>query len=1309
MKSKTIQRCATMNRLQLYTSNLSATRSNTEGRTRTFSDSSNQRNFRLQAEVTIPVVVHVVLPNPYLVTDADVQAQIDRLNLDFSGLNPDSTNATGFYNIRGHSRIRFCLARRTPDGKLTTGIERRSSNVGSNVDEMQDPIKYTARGGLDAWNTADYLNLWVGRDMTDQGILGYADNIGPGTGTSDGVFLNVEGFGVSSCYTKAPYNRGRTATHEIGHFFGLYHIWADDNGGCTGDDFGQLPASSSTNLPQGLFNPSGQGNGALDVGDTPNQGDASGSCLTGVQMDGCSSVATGKMYQNHMDYTYDACLTLFTAQQVARMEWVLDNARSGLKSSLGCQPPSNAPLLDIAPLASVSPGGFEFAGCQVVNYPSFLACPGTVTPKFRVVNNGLNTITTLTVGYSYDNGPAVTRTISVTVPHGGFYVASFPAIPVGIGNHTFRFFTTAPNGSTDQVTTNDSYTQTLTVMSPIPAPVTEGFEGTLQNWSIDNPDFDFTWQRTTPGSNSSAGKLSIDNFNNDGVGHRDDLRSTAITVDPSATYFLTFELAHKNYPDPEFHDSLAVLLSTDCGQTFNRIYYKGGAALATAGSSEEEYVNPASGDWRTETITLSSNQMASGQIVVLFRNISSFGNWVHLDNINLVKVGARDLRVSAINAPNTALCVGEVRPSVTVENVGTEAVTAFSIGYRIDNEAVRQQVFTQAIQPGASATVSLPAGTTSYGQHNLTVFSFNPVTTSGSGDTRLSNDTLRKSFTVTQPVFTPLVENFETSFPPAGWRIGNSNNNTTWVRKSPGRNSNFTAFFDNYNNNLSGEVDDLQTPFMDVAGADSVVITFDVAHKNHTGNSGSSNDKLSVLTTADCANTFQTIYSKSGATLATAGSTAGEYLTPVTGDWRTERVVLNATAIASGNLGVVFRNTNDFGNNIFIDNINVTAVYKRDIQLVSVQQPGRLLCSPSVIPSVTVRNLGTDTVKSFTLVYSVNNGAAVALPVTGVSIARGADATVSLPQVSGLAAGLYNFRVNATGLITARGTGDSNVSNDTLRTTFAVPGTVTAPLTESFTNVAFPPANWSVMNNDGAATWQRYNIGNGTTGSAMMNTFHYTNFNEADDLVSPVLRFDAADSAKLSFDLSAALFSQPGANVPLDTLEVLVSKDCGNSFTTVYKKWGADLQTVSGPRGTEFFPATSMDWRKEMVDLSSFIGQTPVVVFFRSTNNNENNIFLDNIRFTTQVLPTKLKETGVLLFPAPFSSSFTVWHYQMPSALQSIRVVNMAGQTVWLKQFTGNADKLEMVNMAAKPGGMYLVEISYSNGRKTITQKVLKQ
>ena len=207
-----------------------------------------------------------------------------------------------------------------------------------------------------------------------------------------------------------------------------------------------------------------------------------------------------------------------------------------------------------------------------------------------------------------------------------------------------------------------------------------------------------------------------------------------------------------------------------------------------------------------------------------------------------------------------------------------------------------------------------------------------------------------------------------------------------------------------------------------------------------------------------------------------------------------------------------------------------------------------------------------------------------------------------------------------------------------------------------------------------------------------------------------MISFGKVDSVRLNFDLAAATFGSGSPLSAMDTLEVQVTTDCGNSFTTVYKKGGADLQTLRiAPTGTEFYPQGSRDWRNESIDISAFADKGPIVVFFRATNNNENNIFLDNISVKPRILPTVLKQQGYLVYPSPFRSNFTVWHYQTPTDLASIRVMNVAGQTLWTKRYSGNADKQEMVDFTGKPAGVYFVEIGYTGGKKPVVQKVVKE
>ncbi|HEX2606490.1 MAG TPA: M43 family zinc metalloprotease, partial [Flavisolibacter sp.] len=651
------------------------TRTGASGKADSHSTPSSTTTYKTEASITIPVVVHIVLPNPYLVTDADVQVQLDRLNLDYSGLNPDSTNEpAAFLAARGHSQIQFCLAKRTPSGTLTSGIERRASLAGSNLSLPTDPIKSAAAGGLDGWDPTQYLNLWVGDDVSGSGILGYASFPGDGSGNDDGVFLNYVSFATNSCYVDPSYNKGRTATHEVGHYFGLYHIWGDDDG-CAGDDFRQLPGVIG--LPAGLFNPDGLGNTAADIGDTPNQGSESSSCLFGIVTDACATASPGKMYQNYMDYTFDACYSLFTRKQVERMEWVLNNARGSLKTSLGCQPPAGAIALDAAPFESVNPGGYEIVGCATRVYGNILLCPGTITPKVRIVNNGLTPLTSVKVGYRLDNGAAVSQTATVSLQLGSSTVISLPSLNLPEGVHQIKFFTSNPNGSTDQVPSNDTLSRTITVNGSVSGSLVETFQGATfppAGWSVFNPDGSITWQRNSLG-NRNPGSAYINTFNYTANDAQDALITPRVSYSDADSVKLTFDVAAATFSDPRTPgitlDTLEIQVTKDCGNTFQTVYKKWGESLRTLPTpTEDEYFPSGTAQWRKDTVDLTA-YAAQSPIQLLFIVTNNFENNIFIDNVNLTvrQVPARLKEEGLLILPNpfrTSFAVWHYQQPVTL-------------------------------------------------------------------------------------------------------------------------------------------------------------------------------------------------------------------------------------------------------------------------------------------------------------------------------------------------------------------------------------------------------------------------------------------------------------------------------------------------------------------------------------------------------------------------------------------------------------------------------------------------------------------
>lgn len=888
---------------------------------------------RLQNIVYLPVVFHIVLANPYSITDARVQSQIDAMNRDFSGFNSDTTNLpAAFEAVRGHSSIRFVLAKRTPTGQLTNGIDRVFSTTTGNPDNIIDSIKRKSLGGADAWDPNSYINIWVGNISGGGGVLGYTQVPGSGNLADDGVFCNILGFGESACNV-AVYNKGRTIVHELGHYFGINHIWGDDetsSNTCSGDDFRAMTSDgSSYSLPATLYNPPGQGNTSKDIGDTPNQSVATTNCPSGIRTDSCSPTAPGIMYEDFMDYTLDDCYNMFTKKQVERMEYVLTTYRSSLITSSAGTLPASPITLDASPVESINPGGFETSGCNSIYYPATLSCPGNFIPKVLIKNNGLNSITSITVGYVLNNGPAVTVSLNTDLPTGATQMVTFPVSTIGTGNNTFKFFTKNVNGSgSDQVPANDTLSANLLVPNPIALPVNEGFESSTfppAGWSIINPGNDVTWQRVTPGYNSLH-SMFIDNYGNNSVGEVDEIKTPKINLSTTDPVVISFDLAHKNYPDASYNDSLQVLVSTDCGATYKTYFNKAGAALATAGSSSTAYTNPVTSDWKNQKFVVDGASLSSGSIIVVFRNKSDFGNNIFIDNINIKQQTSRDITVVAVNPPSPTECTEPVTPVATVKNVGFSTITAFTVSYIVDNGASAQTTVSGiSLLPDSMINVPLNIFTPTEGSHQITVYTSAPVSSSGTGDESPLNDTLHKAFFVVGNVTLPVSEGFEnTTFPPAGWTVENPDGGVTWQRTTTAAKSGTASMvINNFNSNSTGTTDKFVSSVITSTSAfDSIYVSFDYAYA--AGNSSSLSDTLELQITKDCGQTFTTVWKESGTDLQTTTGYLPAFV-PHADAWR--NVSLNLFGyVGSSNFQLYFVFKGNKQNNLYIDNINLYGI-----------------------------------------------------------------------------------------------------------------------------------------------------------------------------------------------------------------------------------------------------------------------------------------------------------------------------------------------------------------------------------------------
>ncbi len=315
--------------------------------------------------VTIPTVFHIVHFNATQnISDAQCIAQLNQLNLDYAHLNTDTNNTPApFLALAANTNIQFCMAQRDPSGNATTGIERRQITTNTSW-TTNDNVKHFALGGLDAWNSSDYLNIWVCN--LGSGLLGYAQFPGGGLASEDGVVVLYTTVGsMLSPGTNASYGLGRTATHEVGHWLNMYHIWGDDGTACSGSD---------------------------QVNDTPNQAGNNFGCPTYPLLDACATSAPGAMFMNYMDYVDDNCMNMFTAGQGARMAalFATGGARVSLLTSQGCVPVVTAQCTGVPPAGTLTSTKDTFCngGTATLTCNGAYSGLGGITFQWQTSTNG---------------------------------------------------------------------------------------------------------------------------------------------------------------------------------------------------------------------------------------------------------------------------------------------------------------------------------------------------------------------------------------------------------------------------------------------------------------------------------------------------------------------------------------------------------------------------------------------------------------------------------------------------------------------------------------------------------------------------------------------------------------------------------------------------------------------------------------------------------------------------------------------------------------------------------------------------------
>jgi hypothetical protein len=394
-----------------------------------------------QTVFNIPVIIHVIHNGDDVntvashtgenISYAQAVSQITVMNQDFRRLAGTPGNGSTGYNLGVDCEVNFCLAQRDPFGNASDGVDR--VNLGSaswSTSDINTIVKPQTQ-----WDPTRYLNMWTVR-FTDTRLLGYAQfpsrpttlpsntpglqglSTNAGNSNTDGVVAGYDVFGTNaandgSFVLNPNYNLGRTMSHEVGHWIGLYHIWGDDSV-CTGE-----------NSTTGDY-----------VADTPDSTIENYSCVVVQRCTG------NDMVENYMDYTNDACMNTFTAGQKARMVAVMTNCvnRSTLSSSNGCTP-GQVYGLD---------GTLNSVTATVVG------CSTAYTAAVTLINRGTTTMTSAEITYNIDGGANQTYNWTGSIATGVSTVVTINGTATS-GAHNFNAILTKVNTVLDQNTTNNTF------------------------------------------------------------------------------------------------------------------------------------------------------------------------------------------------------------------------------------------------------------------------------------------------------------------------------------------------------------------------------------------------------------------------------------------------------------------------------------------------------------------------------------------------------------------------------------------------------------------------------------------------------------------------------------------------------------------------------------------------------------------------------------------------------------------------------------------------------------------------------------
>lgn len=811
----------------------------------------------------IPVVVHVVHNGEEIgsgsnISDAQIHSQIEVLNEDFRKLNSDSVNIPSeFKSLYSDIGFEFVLAKRDANNQATTGITRIQGSETSWSLSQDEILK-----AHDFWPSEDYLNIWVA--PLSGGWLGWAQYpetdlldglVAPYNAETDGVVITYDAFGS---ITKDPtanlqsrFNRGRTTTHEVGHYFGLRHIWGD--GGCGVDDY---------------------------VADTPTAEDNYFGCPSlGTASTTCGSQ---DMFMNFMDYVDDECMHMYTMGQKDRMVIVIENSprRISLTNSLGLIPPN---CEDLAVAKFITPG----VGI----------CDDVLAASIEIKNNGTCFINNTNVSLFVNNLQVANQDFNFKLDVNESIELTFDAVTLTeFGNLEFKAIIETVNGNLDGFSDNNEL-KIISLRAESTNTLFQDFSSPNSHWVVrtNQPISSLDRKQSVFYSISNMAAV-FDYYNNENS--TDAYLSPKLAVGSSKA--LLFD-----YSKSESLDEFAVMVSTDCGNNFLDTLFVSSNSKTVFPFSPVAYYPPGAADWNHVQVDLST--YVNQDVIFAFNGISTGGNRILIDNINVVDDVYNDIALIGLTTPST-LCNAQNETVIWVENKGLQTLVDLNLSMEVGSTVSNISYPQLNLMPGERIQLKLPLPAVTTNQA-INVW----LTDEDAND---DNDRFTQAVSPYSDSYNvPLRERFDTNVLPTDWSLLGGANDTSegWVL------ANNRLEFIADASPAKGLKEMIVMPPLNLSELQSASMHFDFAYAFD----GFNEELLRVKASGNCGDSFEVLFEQGGEDLATGFSTTS-WTPGGTTDWKNIYVDLSDYA-GNDRVEVVIEIISAQGNNAFVKNIELYA------------------------------------------------------------------------------------------------------------------------------------------------------------------------------------------------------------------------------------------------------------------------------------------------------------------------------------------------------------------------------------------------